>query len=144
MSKKKKFIYAGDLTPRQTWEMLSEDPRAQMIDVRTDAEFAYVGSPDLSGLNKEIRQIFWKIFPAMDVNPDFVTQVTEGGFDKDTPLLFLCRSGVRSMHAADVLTAAGFTACYNITGGFEGDKDPQDHRGNVQGWKVDGLPWKQG
>ena len=139
-----KKTYAGDLTPQQTWEMLSENSRAQLVDVRTDAEFAYVGNPDLSDLGKEVRQVYWQIFPAMDVNPDFVAQVKDVGFDKDTPLLFLCRSGVRSKHAAEALTAAGFTACYNVAGGFEGDKDPQGHRGTGNGWKVDGLPWKQG
>ncbi len=139
-----KKTYAGDLTPQQTWEMLSENSRAQLVDVRTDAEFAYVGNPDLSDLGKEVRQVYWQIFPAMDVNPDFVAQVKDAGFDKDTPLLFLCRSGVRSKYAAEALTAAGFTACYNVAGGFEGDKDPQGHRGTGNGWKVDGLPWKQG
>ncbi len=135
---------AGDLTPLETWEMLSEDPKAQLVDVRTDAEFAYVGNPDLSDLSKEVHQVYWKIFPAMEVNSDFVTQITDAGFDKDTPLLFLCRSGVRSKYAAEALTAAGFTACYNVAGGFEGDKDPQGHRGTGNGWKVDGLSWKQG
>ena len=136
--------YAGDLTPLETWELLSENPKAQLFDVRTDAEFAYVGNPDLSDLGKEVRQVYWQIFPAMDVNPDFVAQVKDAGFDKDTPLLFLCRSGVRSKYAAEALTAAGFTECYNVAGGFEGDKDPQGHRGTGNGWKVDGLPWKQG
>ena len=136
--------YAGDLTPLETWEMLSENPKAQLFDVRTDAEFACVGNPDLSELGKEVRQVYWKIFPAMEANPDFVAEVKDAGFEKDTPLLFLCRSGVRSKHAAEALTAAGFTACYNVAGGFEGDKDPQGHRGTGNGWKVDGLPWKQG
>ena len=100
--------YAGDLTPQQTWDMLSEIPKAQMIDVRTDAEFAYVGNPDLSSLNKEVVRIYWKIFPAMDVNPDFIAQVAVAVADKSAPLLLLCRSGVRSLHAAEALTAAGY------------------------------------
>jgi rhodanese-related sulfurtransferase len=127
--------------------MLAENPKTQLIDVRTDAEFAYVGSPDLSSLGKEPLQVFWKIFPAMDVNPDFAEQVTRGlgpDADKDTPLLFLCRSGIRSLHAAEAMTSAGWTACYNITGGLEGDKDDGAHRSTVNGWKVDGLPWNQG
>ena len=73
--------YAGDLTPLETWEMLSENPKAQMLDVRTDAEFAYVGNPDLSGLGKEVRQVYWNIFPAMEVNPDFVAEVKGAGFE---------------------------------------------------------------
>ncbi len=144
MTKKKKYTYAGDLTPQQTWDMLKDNPLAVMIDVRTDAEFAYVGNPDLTDLGKEVVQIYWKVFPKMDLNPDFVGLVGNTAAGKDTALLFLCRSGVRSMHAADAMTAAGFTQCYNITGGFEGDKNTQGHRIGVNGWKVDGLPWKQG
>jgi len=143
MTKKKTYTYAGDRTPQQTWEMLRDNPKAVMIDVRTDAEYAYVGNPDLSSLNKEVVQICWKAFPKMDLNSDFIAQVGNT-VNTDTPMLFLCRSGGRSMNAADALTAAGYTQCYNITGGFEGDKNPEGHRIGVNGWKVDGLPWKQG
>ena len=142
-----KKTYAGELTPQQTWDMLAEYPKTQLIDVRTDAEFSYVGSPDLSSLGKEPLQVFWKIFPSMTVNPDFADQVIRAlgpDINKDTPLLFLCRSGIRSLHAAEAMTSTGWTACYNITGGFEGDKDTLNHRASVNGWKVDGLPWKQG
>lgn len=136
--------YAGDLTPQQAWDMLSATPKAQLIDVRTDAEFAYVGNPDLSALAKEVVRVYWKIFPAMDVNPDFVAQIGDAIAEKGAPLLLLCRSGVRSKHAAEAMTTAGYTECYNIAEGFEGDKNPHGHRGGVNGWKVDGLPWKQG
>lgn len=136
--------YAGDLSVKQTWDLLSENPKAQLVDVRTDAEFSYVGSPDLSSLGKEVFSVPWKIFPAMDNNPEFVNQVSGNFIDKDAPLLFLCRSGVRSLGAAEAMTAAGFRECYNVAGGFEGDPDAEGHRGTVNGWKVDGLPWRQG
>ena len=136
--------YAGDLSARKAWDLLSENPKAQLVDVRTDAEFAYVGSPDLSSLGKEVLAVQWKIFPDMDINPEFVDQVSSSGVDKDAPLLFLCRSGVRSLGAAEAMTAAGFRECYNVAGGFEGDRDAEGHRGTVTGWKVDGLPWRQG
>ena len=136
--------YAGDLSARKAWDLLSENPKAQLVDVRTDAEFAYVGSPDLSSLGKEVLAVQWKIFPDMDINPEFVNQVSNSGVDKDAPLLFLCRSGVRSLGAAEAMTAAGFRECYNVAGGFEGDRDAEGHRGTVTGWKVDGLPWRQG
>ena len=139
-----KKTYAGDLTPQQTWDMLSEFPKAQFIDVRTNAEFVYVGNPDLSALNKEVVQVYWQVFPAMDVNSDFIAEIGETISDKESPLLLICRSGVRSLYAAEALTAAGYKECYNIAGGFEGDKNPQGHRGGVNGWKVAGLPWKQG
>lgn len=136
--------YAGDLSARKAWDLLSENPKAQLVDVRTDAEFSYVGSPDLSSLGKEVLAVQWKIFPDMDINPEFVNQVSSSGVDKDAPLLFLCRSGVRSLGAAEAMTAAGFRECYNVAGGFEGDRDAEGHRGTVAGWKVDGLPWRQG
>ena len=136
--------YAGDLSARKAWDLLSENPKAQLVDVRTDAEFAYVGSPDLSSLGKEVLAVQWKIFPDMDINPEFVDQVLSSGVDKDAPLLFLCRSGVRSLGAAEAMTEAGFRECYNVAGGFEGDRDAEGHRGTVTGWKVDGLPWRQG
>ena len=136
--------YAGDLSAKKAWDLLSENPKAQLVDVRTDAEFAYVGSPDLSSLDKEVLYVQWKTFPDMDINPEFVNQVSSGCVDKDAPLLFICRSGVRSLGAAEAMTAAGFRECYNVAGGFEGDRDAEGHRGTVTGWKADGLPWRQG
>jgi rhodanese-related sulfurtransferase len=136
--------YAGDISPKQAWELLAKNPKAVLVDVRTDAEFAYVGNPDLSSLGKQVLRAFWKVFPGMEINPNFVAEVDKSGIDKDAPLLFICRSGVRSRDAAIAMTAAGFKECYNVAGGFEGDKDATGHRGTVNGWKVDGLPWAQG
>ncbi len=136
--------YAGDVSPKEAWEILQDDPRAVLIDVRTDAEFAYVGVPDLSALGKELVCIPWKVFPAMDVDPGFSEKLATTGIEKETVLLFLCRSGVRSRHAAERMTAEGFTRCFNISYGFEGDRDSSKHRGTKNGWKVDGLPWVQG
>lgn len=138
------LVYAGDIAPAECWEMLNTNPEAQIIDVRTDAEFAYVGVPDLSALGKELHRICWKLFPAMDINPTFEADVLALGYGPNQPLLFLCRSGVRSRHAAAAITAIGFSQCYNITEGFEGDKDFDKHRGSINGWKVRGLPWIQG
>jgi len=138
------LIYAGNLSPEESWELLCNDPGAEMIDVRTSAEFSYVGQPDLSAAGKELRLICWKIFPAMDINPNFETDVEALGISRDRPLLFLCRSGVRSRSAAHAITARGYTRCYNVSEGFEGDKDDAKHRGTVNGWKVRGLPWTQG
>lgn len=135
--------YAGDLTPAQAWDLLAADPRAVLVDVRTRAEWAYVGVPDLGGLGKEPLFVSWQVFPDMRVNEDFCRQVAAVGAGPDTPLLFLCRSGVRSRSAAIAMTAAGFTCCYNVGTGFEGDRDEARHRATVGGWKVDGLPWMQ-
>jgi rhodanese-related sulfurtransferase len=138
------LIYAGDLSPEESWALLNSDPDAQLFDVRTDAEFAYVGLPDVNAIGKELRLICWQVFPSMNVNINFELEVEALGFNKDQALLFLCRSGVRSRSAAHAMTARGYTRCYNVTEGFEGDKDDAKHRGNVNGWKVRGLPWTQG
>jgi len=135
--------YAGDLNPKEAWEFLESEAAAQLIDVRTDAEWAFVGRPDLSGLSRQAHFISWQVFPSMERNGNFVGEIAARVFDRDQPLLFLCRSGGRSMHAAMALTAAGFKRCYNIAEGFEGDKDAEGHRGATGGWKAAGLPWVQ-
>tara|TARA_B100000161_G_scaffold237977_1_gene188627 strand:- start:169 stop:663 length:495 start_codon:yes stop_codon:yes gene_type:complete len=135
--------YAGDLSPRESWRLLGEDPRAVLIDVRTQPEWAFVGLPDLGSLGKNILPLSWQVFPAMTVNPDFVGALRAAGLTEDQPLLFLCRSGVRSAHAAMAATAAGFDQAFNVAEGFEGGVDGAGHRGTVDGWKVAGLPWRQ-
>ncbi|MEM9683138.1 MAG: rhodanese-like domain-containing protein [Pseudomonadota bacterium] len=136
--------YAGDILPKEAWEMLRNDETACLIDVRTDAEWRYVGLPDLGELGKKTYCICWQLFPDNRLNEGFTEQVAAGGVKPHQTVLLLCRSGVRSMHAAIALTAAGFERCYNVAEGFEGDKDPSGHRGTVGGWKVAGLPWGQG
>jgi len=135
--------YAGDLSPQQTWDLLKSEPDAVLIDVRTDAEFAYVGEPDLGSMKNPTHRICWKIFPDMKRNPHFEDAVRDVVVNVETPVLFLCRSGVRSAAAATTMTALGYRRCYNVAEGFEGDKDAHDHRGSVNGWKVRGLPWVQ-
>lgn len=137
-------IYAGDITPAEAWDMLKDQPKATLIDVRTEAEWAWVGQVDLSELAKAHHCVEWNSFPGGIPNGDFIGEVKMHVRDTDTPLLLLCRSGVRSKHAAIALTAAGYKTCYNIAGGFEGDKNEAEHRGTVNGWKVAGLPWVQG
>jgi rhodanese-related sulfurtransferase len=135
--------YAGDIEPGEAWRILSEQPGAVLIDVRTPAEWAYVGVPDLSALGKQPVCVPWLLFPTMTVNDRCVEQVRAAGVGRDAPLVFICRSGARSRSAAIRMTAEGYGACYNVATGFEGDPDGQRHRGRVNGWKVDGLPWIQ-
>jgi rhodanese-related sulfurtransferase len=137
--------YAGDISVSDAWDLLQAEPAAQLVDVRTQAEWNYVGLPDVSSLGRKVHMVEWQHFPAGTPNPAFVgeTAQTLGAIGRDTPLLFLCRSGVRSRAAAIAMTAAGFTRAYNIAGGFEGDLDGQRHRGATNGWKAAGLPWKQ-
>ena len=139
--------YAGDVSAAEAWDALTADPRAQLIDVRTMAEWNFVGLPELSPLGRRVHCIEWQSFPSMAPNPDFARQaveaVSQAGADRETPVFLLCRSGARSRAAAVALTAEGFTAAFNVAGGFEGDLDDDRHRGRRGGWKAAGLPWRQ-
>jgi len=133
-------MYKGDIYPKETYERLTQSDNTVLIDVRTDAEWAFVGFPAVEGLLR----ISWQAFPTMQHNTDFVAQVEEAGVPKDAEIFLICRSGQRSASAAAALTQSGFENCYNVAEGFEGDKDAQGHRGTVGGWKHAGLPWIQG
>lgn len=135
--------YAGDLTVEEGWKLLAGDPRAVLVDVRSEAEWAFVGQPDLSTLGKAPLSIAWQHFPGMVPNAGFAAEVADKVKERDRPLLFLCRSGARSQAAARAMTALGFNRCYNLLGGFEGDLDPSHRRGRLGGWKVANLPWSQ-
>lgn len=136
--------YAGDISVQEAWRVLSENPRAVLVDVRTRAEWSFVGVADLSAISKQPTLAEWQSFPTMNVNAEFVTEVKAAVDDEAAPVLFLCRSGARSRAAAVALTGQGFSRAYNIAGGFEGDLDDARHRGQRTGWKAAGLPWVQG
>lgn len=133
-------MYKGDLTPLETMERLSSLQDAVLLDVRTVPEWNYVGVPAV----ERLLIVEWQIFPTGEVNANFVAQVEQAGVPKDVEIYAICRSGVRSIAAAEALTAAGFESVYNVLEGFEGDKDHAGHRGSVGGWKYHGLPWAQG
>lgn len=140
----KGLTYAGNLSPTETWQHLADNPRAIIIDVRTPEEWAYVGHVDVDDLDREVVYVSWLFYPGMGINTEFVEQVVEAAKpEADTPMYLLCRSGIRSAYGAHALFEAGFTACYNVVGGFEGDIDDNHRRGTVNGWKVAGLPWDQ-
>jgi rhodanese-related sulfurtransferase len=135
--------YAGDISVEDAWRMLGEDATAQLIDVRTQAEWNFVGLPDLSDVGKPVHRVEWQGFPGGAPNTQFTDQVMATGAKPSDTILFLCRSGGRSKAAAIAQTGAGYTKCYNVAGGFEGDLDGEGHRGRVGGWKAAGLPWTQ-
>lgn len=135
--------YAGDITETEAWRRLSEDPSAVLIDVRTPAEWAYVGIPDTSSLGKKVIFIPWLHFPTMELNAQFAEQLEQTGVAADQQLFFICRSGVRSKAAAQEMTRRGFSSCFNLLDGFEGNLDSHRHRGSIGGWKAAGLPWVQ-
>jgi rhodanese-related sulfurtransferase len=133
--------YAGDVPPQQAWEMLATDEKAVLVDVRTDAEWRFVGVPDTSSLKKGPLLVQWNT--AAGRNPDFLDELAAHGITPGSgPVLFLCRSGVRSIAAAQAATAAGIEPAYNIIDGFEGPLDDGGHRGGA-GWRAAGLPWRQ-
>lgn len=135
--------YAGDVTPRDAYAALRDDPDAVLVDVRTAAEWSYVGLPDLSEIQKRVVTIEWQRFPDGVRNPAFVDELRAAGVTPATPTYFLCRSGVRSVAAAEAASAQGLGPAYNVSDGFEGPHDAHGHRA-VGGWKADGLPWRQG
>ena len=130
-----------EISVHDAYQLLVEDPAAVLVDVRTPQEWNLVGIPVLDAIGKQARMVMWTAYGSGTPNPDFVEQAT-GGLDPSTPLLFLCRSGVRSQRAAAAAVAAGFTTTYNVSEGFEGDLDADGHR--TTGWKHAGLPWRQG
>ena len=132
-----------NVPPTQTWEALRTNPAAQLVDVRTDAEWNFVGLPDLAVADKQVVLIPWQVYPAMQRNPDFEENLKQAGLMADHHIYFICRSGARSMHAALAARAAGFPHAYNVADGFEGPLDADGHRGRAAGWKADGLPWRQ-
>ncbi|MDA0237522.1 MAG: rhodanese-like domain-containing protein [Proteobacteria bacterium] len=129
--------YFGASTPLETQFILENESSAYVVDVRTRAEWAYVGVvPDSI-------QIEWQSFPAGEINEAFLTQLQKT-VPTDAYVMFLCRSGARSHAAASLAASVGYTKAINILDGFEGDKDSSGHRGTVAGWKFCGLPWLQG
>jgi len=129
-----KLPYAGALLPAEAEALMKAG--ARLVDVRTDPELHYVGAVPGS------EHIEWSNFPEGEKNPQFLEQLSNT-VKKDEPVMFLCRSGVRSHNAAIAATQAGWKEAYNILEGFEGDKDAEGHRSTVGGWRKAGLPWSQ-
>ena len=140
--------YNADLSPSQAWAMMEEAPSDTVIvDVRTQAERSFVGLPATTQAMQPVVLQEWQMYSTMSVDPMFVgslaRQLSGLSLGKDANLCFLCRSGVRSMAAASAMASEGHPNAFNITGGFEGDPDAHGHRGTKNGWKAEGLPWRQ-
>ena len=129
------LAYAGALTPAEAFALMQSG--AKLVDVRTKPELQYVGYVPGSVL------VEWQTYPGNALNPEFLAQLSGAATPGDT-LLFLCRSGVRSHYAAAAAAQAGYADSYNVLEGFEGDKDAEQHRNTVGGWRKAGLPWVQG
>lgn len=133
------------LTPQQAWDLMQEDPRAVLVDIRATMEYLFVGHP-VGAVH-----IPWIDEPDWTVNPHFVTEVRKlllGGAVCDidegcAPVILICRSGKRSKEAGRALIEAGFSRVFHIDEGFEGDLDEHHHRSSRGGWRFRGLPWEQ-
>ncbi len=133
-----KLPYAGALLPAEAQALMQQVPGAKLVDVRTQAEWEYVGRIPESVL------IEWNTYPSGQRNPQFIEQLHARVAKTEAPVMFLCRSGARSHQAAMAATQNGYPNSYNILEGFEGDKDANGQRNTVGGWRVAGLPWMQG
>ena len=126
--------YAGALLPAEAHQLMKAG--AKLVDVRTKPELQYVGKVPGSIV------VEWQTYPGNRPNPEFLAELA-AVVPKDQPVMFLCRSGARSHSAAEAATRAGWREAYNVLEGFEGDKDAQQHRSSVGGWRKAGLPWSQ-
>jgi rhodanese-related sulfurtransferase len=141
--------YAGDITPEEAWKLLVDNPETVLVDCRTAAEWRFVGVPDLSSLARDVVYVEWNTTDG-NHNDGFVDDLVAAGVapredpraSRGRPVVFLCRSGNRSIGAAEAATEAGIAPSYNVLDGFEGHLDKDGHRGGT-GWKAVGLPWKQ-
>ena len=139
--------YAEDILAVDAYALLKGDSTSVLIDVRTQAEWTYVGTPDIQALGKTPLFLEWQSYPSMAVDANFAARLEavleSEGVGRGASLVFLCRSGARSRHAATAMTAAGWSPCFNVSDGFEGALDDARQRGVVSGWKAGGLPWTQ-
>lgn len=137
-----------DVPVEVVWTRLKSDAGSVLIDVRTRAEWAFVGLPDLAGIGKRVVTVEWQTFPDNRIDSAFAERLSglldSSGVPKNCELFFICRSGGRSRLAAEAMAAAGYDRCRNVADGFEGPLDSDRHRGGVSGWKAAGLPWVQG
>lgn len=130
------LTYEGALLPVEAYEIMRSAPGAKLVDVRTRAEIDWVGK--IPGAV----EVEWATYPGMRLNPGFMAQL-EQTVDKEALVMFICRSAARSHYAAIAATQAGYADCYNVLEGFEGDKNSENHRGTLGGWRAAGLPWEQ-
>lgn len=139
----------SEVGPKEAWDILGNDLSAVLVDVRTQAEWMFVGLPDLGPLGKSAIQVEWKSFPSMVENPSFLSELAQHlGESAPSKMLFICRSGGRSLSAAKAVARSYAQSgqpvtCVNVAEGFEGDLDATKHRGTHSGWKARGLPWRQ-
>ena len=141
-------VHIEDVPVEEVWARLEGDPASMLVDVRTRAEWAFVGLPDLEKIGKRVLTVEWQTSPESRIDVAFPerlkTVLDAAGAGHDTVLFFICRSGGRSRMAAEAMANAGYRRCWNVADGFEGPLDADRHRGRIAGWKAAGLAWVQG
>ena len=141
-------VHIEDVPVEEAWARLEKDPASVLLEVRTHAEWTFVGLPDLGKIGKRVLTVEWQTSPDSKIDAGFSERLTAvldaAGATKDSELLFICRSGARSRMAAEAMAGAGYRQCRNVADGFEGPLDASRHRGQVAGWKAAGLSWVQG
>lgn len=141
-------VHIQDVPVEEVWARLEKDPGSVLIDVRTRAEWTFVGLPDLDKIGKRVLTVEWQTSPDSKIDAGFPERLTKvldaAGANKDSELFFICRSGARSRMAAEAIASVGYQRCRNVADGFEGPLDADRHRGQVAGWKASGLAWVQG
>lgn len=133
------------LSPKQAWQLMQDDSRAVLVDIRSSMEYLFVGHP------KGAVHVPWIDEPDWEVNPDFVTDIRKlmlGGVvcaddEGCAPVILICRSGKRSLEAGRALIKAGVKNVMHVDEGFEGELDEEHHRSTTGGWRFHGLPWEQ-
>ncbi len=141
-------VHIEDVPVEEVWARLQNNANSVLIDVRTRAEWTFVGLPDLEKIGKRVLTVEWQTSPENRIDAAFPERLTKvldaASAKKEVELFFVCRSGVRSRMAAEAMANAGYGRCRNVADGFEGPLDATRHRGRVAGWKAAGLPWVQG
>ena len=132
-----------EIRPLEAWAILEADPAATLIDVRSRMEFDYVGHAPNANNISWAEPPDWKVIPGFADRVRALLSKQHDGPVEEVPILAICRSGARSRSAGQVLLAAGFVNVYNVLEGFEGERDPDKHRGAINGWRFHGLPWEQ-
>jgi len=127
----------------ECYDTLSNCHNAQLIDVRTEPEWDFIGLPDLSGLDKKTICVSWNVYPRMEINKKFLDEIKDHSVSTNDNLFLICRSGQRSHSAANFLLMNGFNKCKNVKDGFEGILNKHNKRSTINGWKFSNLPWYQ-
>ncbi|WMW79786.1 rhodanese-like domain-containing protein [Undibacterium cyanobacteriorum] len=131
--------YSGAVTPEEAYALLEQDSNVMLVDVRTNAERDWVGRVQIP--EAQHKAVQWSTYPGGVANPHFLQELAAAVPNKDSIIVFLCRSGVRSKHAAKLACENGYQNCFDILQGFEGDKDHHGHRKTIGGWCSAALPW---